>query len=79
MSAIGCIRYQTEGRAQVDCEIGNAPPRAFTWLRGGTVAKLHSGPNTIELSKSQLLQIAGLAPAIAEDLAPDLTPEGDEE
>lgn len=70
MSAIGCIRYQTEGRAQVDCEIGNAKPVAFTWAKGGLVARLHSGAGSIELSRSQLMQIADLAPTIAEDLAP---------
>lgn len=69
MSAIGCIRYQTEGKTLVECETGSGDPCAFIWLKGSTRVKVHQGGGgVIELSKSQLVQIAQLATAIAEDL-----------
>lgn len=64
------IEYQTEGKVLIDCEIGNTADCAFSWRKGSAMAMLHSGACTIELSKSQLKQIAEFAGVIAADLAP---------
>lgn len=64
------IKYTTEGRVQIDCKDGNSKPIAVTWLEGGVVARLHSASLSIELSKSQLEQLDGLASRIAMDLEP---------
>ena len=62
------IEYKTEGKVLISCERGNSKHVALTWLKGGLHAKLHSGPQIIELSKSQLEQIAEHASQICNDL-----------
>ena len=64
------IEYQTEGKVQINCALGNSKPCAFSWRRGDIAVDLFSGGAKIELSKSQLLQIARLAHTIAADLEP---------
>ena len=64
------IKYQTEGRLQIDCARGNASPIGLTWMKGDTKARLHGGSKTIEMSLSQLAQLVDTIPQMIHDLYP---------
>lgn len=66
------IEYKTEGKVQVDCSNGNAPPVALTWMKDGTCVRLHTGKGGIELSKSQFLELSQYAERICDDLEPGM-------
>lgn len=68
------IEYQTEGKVHIKCSLGNSKTCGFSWRKGATTVDLYSGGAKIELSKSQLLQIAVVAQAIAADLEPTAVP-----
>ena len=62
------IQYITEGKLHLDCKTSADKPIAITWRKGLHHVTLHSGGQHIDISKSQLVQLANATNEIIKDL-----------